>query len=425
MTLLAGKRILLGVSGGIAAYKSPELVRRLQDAGAEVRVIVTAAGARFVSPLALEIVSGHPVGLDLWEPLAEPLAASFRPASRIAHTDLGKDSDLIILAPATADLIGKIRHGLADDLLSTTVMASRTPVLICPAMNTEMLENPLVAANIAALAAIPRYRLLEPGVGLLACGVHGPGRQPDPPDIIEAAAAALAPQDLTGLRAVVSAGPTCEPIDPVRFLGNRSTGTMGFAIARALGARGAQVTLVAGPVHQRTPVGVARRLDVETAHELHGAIDALWPDTDLLVMTAAVADFRPSTRHTHKLKKGAGAPPILELERTVDVLATMAEKPDRRRVTLVGFAAETEDVISYARAKRAAKDLDWIVANDVGASGVGFGRGENAGWLIGRDDHALTLARAPKDRFAESIVAHLAPHLAPHAPGAEGRGGRR
>ena len=266
MGLLAGKRVLLGIGGGIAAYKGPELVRRLQDAGADVHVVVTTAGARFVSTLSLEVVSGHPVGTDLWKTDAQ---------SRIVHTDLAKDSDLVVLAPATADLIGKIRHGLADDLLTTTIMAAKTPVLVCPAMNTEMLDNPLVQDNIAALRGLARYTFLEPGVGLLACGVTGPGRQPDPPEIIEAAAAVLSPKDLVNVRAVVSAGPTFEALDPVRFLGNRSSGTMGFAIARALAARGAHVTLVAGPVHLRTPVGVARRVDVESAEEMLAALDVL------------------------------------------------------------------------------------------------------------------------------------------------------
>jgi phosphopantothenoylcysteine decarboxylase/phosphopantothenate--cysteine ligase len=410
MGLLDGKRILLGVSGGIAAYKSPELVRRLKDAGADVTVVLTAAGAHFVSALSLEVVSEHPVATDLWQPLSatSPTGSGH---SRIAHTDLAKDSDLVILAPATADLIGKIRHGLADDLLTTTIMASRTPVLVCPAMNTEMLDNPFVADNIAALAAFPRYHVLEPGVGLLACGITGRGRQPDPPDIIEAAAAVLAPSDLAGLRITVSAGPTYEPIDPVRFLGNRSTGTMGFALARAFAARGATVTLVAGPVNLRTPVGINRRLDVETAADMRDAIANAWPETDVLVMTAAVADFRPAERHAHKLKKDTSAPASIALERTIDVLHTMAQQPDRKHKTLIGFAAETDDVISYAQKKRLSKDLDWIVANDVSAPGVGFGPGDNAGWLIGRDDLPLVLERAPKDRFAETIVARLAPHL--------------
>ena len=404
MGLLDGKRILLGVAGGIAAYKSPELIRRLKDAGADVTVVLTAAGAKFVSPLALEVVSEHPVALDLWDPLHTA------DRSRIAHTDLGLDADLIVLAPATADLIGKIRHGLADDLLTTTVMACKTPVLVCPAMNTEMLDNPLVAANIDALRALPRYQLLEPGVGLLACGIVGRGRQPDPPEIIEAAAATLTPKDLDGLRVAISAGPTHEPLDPVRVLANRSTGTMGLALARSFAARGAHVDLVAGPISQRTPVGVARRVDVTTAAEMYAAIDALWPTTDVLVMTAAVADFRPTAQSEHKIKKIEGAPETLTLERTIDILTAMSDKPDRARATLIGFAAETRDVVAYARDKLARKGLDFIVANDVSTPGIGFGPGDNAGWLIGRDT-TMALERAPKDRFADHIVAHLVPHL--------------
>lgn len=405
MGLLSGRRILLGLGGGIAAYKGPELVRRMQDAGADVRVVITAAAARFVSKLSLEVVSGHTVGDDLWSTDA---------ASKIVHTDLAKDSDLVVLAPATADLIGKIRHGLADDLLTTAIMASKTPVLVCPAMNTEMLDNPLVRDNIAHLASHARYTFLEPGVGLLACGVVGPGRQPDPPEIIEAAAAVLSPKDLVGLRATVSAGPTHEPLDPVRYLANRSTGTMGFAIARALAARGATVSLVAGPVTLRTPVGVARRVDVESAAEMLEALEALWPDTDALVMTAAVADFRPAQRQTHKLKKRelGDAAPTLHLERAPDILFSLSRKPDRSRVALVGFAAETRDILEYANHKLREKDLDWIVANDVSVAGVGFGPGDNAGVLVARDGTATAFARAAKDVFAERLVATLAPSLA-------------
>lgn len=408
MGLLDHQRILLGVSGGIAAYKTPELVRRLKEAGADVTVALTDAGSRFVSSLALEVVSERPVAHDLWAPQASPTDPG---RSRITHTDLGLHQDLILLAPATADLIGKIRHGLADDLLTTAVMACQTPVLVCPAMNTEMLDNPLVAANIEALRVLPRYHLLEPGVGLLACGVVGRGRMPDPPEIIEAAASVLTHKDLAGVRVTISAGPTFEPIDPVRFLGNRSTGTMGFALARAFAARGAEVSLVAGPVSLRTPVGVVRRLDVTTADEMLAAIDSLWFDTDVLVMTAAVADFRPVEAQTQKIKKTEGAPTHLSLTRTPDILATLAGRPDRARVRLIGFAAETHDVVGYARAKRAAKSLDWIVANDVSAPGVGFGPGDNAGWLIGVDGEPIELARAAKDDFARELVARLAPSL--------------
>ncbi len=406
MGLLATRRILLGLGGGIAAYKAPELVRRLRDAGAEVRVVMSAAAARFVSKLSLEVVSGFPVGDDLWS----------TDDARIVHTDLARDSDLVILAPATADLIGKIRHGLADDLLTTTVMAAKTPVLVCPAMNTEMLDNPLVQDNIAHLRSLARYTFLEPGVGLLACGITGPGRQPDPPEIIEAAAAVLADKDLRGLAAIVSAGPTREPIDPVRFIGNHSTGTMGFAIARALAARGATVTLVAGPVSLRTPVGVARRVDVETADEMLAALTELWPSTDFLAMTAAVADYRPAQRSQEKIKKtdasgDSAMPPTLALARTPDILKTLAARPDRSRVMLLGFAAETHDVIDYAKAKLVDKDLDAILANRVGVPESGFGPGDNIGTLVFRDGTFVEFARAPKELFADALVAALAPRL--------------
>ena len=406
MGLLDGKRILLGLGGGISAYKGPELVRRLRDAGADVQVVVTAAATHFVSPLALEVVSGHPVYQDLWRADA---------GSRIVHTDLGKDVDLIVLAPATADLIGKIRHGLADDLLTTTIMACRTPVLVCPAMNTEMLGNPLVAANIDHLRTLPRYTFLEPGVGLLACGITGPGRQPDPPEIIEAAAAVIAPNDLVGVRALVSAGPTHEPLDPVRYLGNRSSGTMGFALARALAARGAEVTLVAGPVSLRTPVGIARRIDVETADEMLAALEGAFPSSDLLVMSAAVADYRPRERQDTKIKKRASESDLsLPLFRTPDILLSLSRRPDRARLLLLGFAAETNDLAGYARQKLVEKDLDWIFANDVSTAELGFGPGDNAGQLFARDGSVATFDRAAKDALATALVAHLAPTLSAH-----------
>ncbi len=401
MGLLDGRRLLLGVGGGIAAYKAPELVRRLREAGASVRVVLTDAGAEFVSALALEVVSEAPVGRGLWGVDA---------ASHIVHTDLGKDVDLIVLAPATANLIGRIRHGLADDLLTTTVMACHTPVLVCPSMNTEMLGNPLVRENIEALGALERYTLLEPGTGLLACGVVGPGRLPDPPEIVEAIAAALTPPLLLGVRVTVSAGPTRESLDPVRFLTNRSSGTMGYALARAFAAYGATVTLVSGPSGLRTPVGVARRIDITSALDAAEAIEGHFGDTDVLVMAAAVADYRPAASATDKLKKGAG-PMRLDLERTTDILASVAGRADRAGRLLVGFAAETRDIEAQARGKLDRKDLDWIVANDVSGVGVGFGSGDNAGLLIARDGSVAELPRASKDAFAERIVALLAPAI--------------
>ena len=401
MALLDSKRLLLGVSGGIAAYKTPELVRRLKDAGADVRVIITPSGARFVSPLALEVVSGHAVGAKLWAPDSE---------SHIVHTDIGDNADLIVLAPATANLIGRIRHGLADDLLTTTVMACRTPVLLCPSMNTDMLDNPLVRQNIDALAALDRFTVLEPGAGLLACGVTGPGRLPDPPEIIGAAVAALTPKSLRGIRLTITAGPTREAIDPVRYLSNRSTGTMGFELARAFAAAGALVTLIAGPTNLRTPVGVRRRVDIVTAAELHAAVHTEWRHrTDVLVMAAAVADYRPADPSTDKLKKLPGDL-SLQLARTVDILASLGHTPGDAR-TVIGFAAETKDLEANARDKLARKGLDWIVANDVSRVGVGFGPDDNAGVLLGSDGSRVELPRAPKPRFAAALVQALAPHL--------------
>jgi len=407
MGLLDGKRILLGVGGGIAAYKTPELVRRMQDAGADVRVMLTSAAARFVSPLSLEVVSTHKVHTDLWA--TDPGGPDELP-SPIVHTDIGQSVDLILLAPATANLIGRIANGLADDLLTTSVMACKTPVLVCPAMNTDMLQNPLVQRNIALLESYERYTMLQPGVGLLACGVTGPGRMPDPPEIIEAAAAVLTPKRLRGLKVTVSAGPTREAVDPVRYLSNRSTGTMGFALARAFAATGAEVTLVAGPVNLRTPVGVAERVDVVTAAQMKTAVFAAWPDTDMLVMTAAVADYRPAKPSDHKIKKGED-PQALPLERTDDILASTANAPGRIGKTVVGFAAESRDLETYATGKLERKNLDWIVANDISRPGLGFGKGDNAGILFGREGVRVELPQSDKQDFAERIVAALIPSV--------------
>ncbi len=408
MTRLAQRRLLLGVSGGIAAYKTPELVRRLKGEGADVHVVLTRAGARFVSPLALEVVSGHPVGTDLWAP---------DEGSRIVHTDLGQDCDLVLLAPATANLIGRIRAGLADDLLTTTVMACRTPVLICPSMNTDMLSNPLVQANLEALTADERYRVVDPDSGELACGVIGPGRLPDPPVLIEACVRALvggseaqdAPRPLAGVRTTVTAGPTREALDPVRFLTNRSTGTMGFCLAEALAGLGAEVTLIAGPVELPTPPSVARRYDITTADDLADAVSAFWEHTDVLVMAAAVSDWRPAEIRQHKLKKGDDPGALsLELERTEDILLQASRREGREDRLLVGFAAETRDLEAAARDKLTRKDLDLIVANLVGQPGVGFGTGDNAGVLMTRAGDLMPLERGPKPLFAGSVAAHIA-----------------
>ncbi|MDP6943269.1 MAG: bifunctional phosphopantothenoylcysteine decarboxylase/phosphopantothenate--cysteine ligase CoaBC, partial [Myxococcota bacterium] len=297
--------------------------------------------------------------------------------------------------------------GIADDLVTTTVMACQTPVLVCPSMNTEMLQNPLVQDNIAALGAMARYTLLDPSAGELACGVVGPGRLPDPPHIIEAIGRVLGPRDLDGVRVTITAGPTREAVDPVRFLTNHSTGTMGFALARACVTRGAEVTLIAGPVTLATPPGIARRVDIPTAADVAAAVDAAWETTDVLFMAAAVADYRPAEVAGQKLKKRPGDL-SLDLVRTTDVLESTARLPGRDQKVVVGFAAETEHLEANAREKLEAKGLCAIVANDVSAPDAGFGRGDNAGLLVTRRG-VTPLARAPKVAFAATILDVLAP----------------
>jgi len=397
VSTLEHKKILLGVGGGIAAYKAPELVRRLRDAGADVHVMVTKAGQRFVSTLSLEVVSGHGVGVSLWETDSK---------HEIVHTDLGDAVDLVILAPATANLIARIAHGFADDLLTTTLSASTTPVLICPSMNTDMWENPLVQRNIDTLSALPRFSILIPGKGLLACGVDGAGRLPDPPQIIAAAAATLASNELDGVRVLVTAGPTREAIDPVRFLSNRSTGTMGFALASAFAQRGASVTLIAGPVDLETPIGITERIDVTSASEMTNVFDTAWNDADVVVMAAAVADYRPASPRSEKWKKSDASAGI-ELERTVDILGRTSQMPNRSNKLVVGFAAETQDLEANARLKLEKKGLDWIVANRVGGHASGFGKGANEGLLLGTAGKRVPLVRMDKAQFARSIVKEI------------------
>lgn len=398
---LKNKTLLLGVGGGIAAYKTPDLVRRFREAGADVQVIVTEAGQKFVSPLALEVVSGHGVGISLWGTDSK---------GQIAHTRLGEEADLIVLAPATANLIARLAHGFASDLLASTVLACKTPILCCPSMNTDMWDDVIVQRNLERLRATGRVTILSPGSGLLACGVTGPGRLPDPSQIIDAVGSVLTPNDLAGLAVTVSAGPTHETIDPVRFITNRSTGTMGYEIARALVHRGADVTLVSGPVDLPIPSGVSRFVAVHSAAEMSDAIGAAWPTSDALIMSAAVADVRPAQPHEHKWKKTAH-PEALALERTQDILAGCASLPGRPTKLLVGFAAETQNVVANASEKLDRKRLDYIVANDVSQVGVGFGNGMNQGVLLGADGTRVELAKAEKSVFARTLIAALAPAL--------------
>jgi len=386
------RRVLVGVSGGIAAYKSAELIRRLRERGAEVRVVMTAGAQAFITPLTLQAVSGHRVYTELLDADAE---------AGMGHIELARWADDILVAPATADLIGRAANGLADDLLTTLLLATEARVWMAPAMNRVMWAHAAVRENSERLRA-RGVRLLGPGAGDQACGETGAGRMLEPDElaaaVLDAAsmhAAEAGP--LNGLRFVVTAGPTHEPLDPVRFLGNRSSGTMGFAVAAALVAAGARVVLVAGPVDRAAPAGV-ERVDVTTAEQMHAAVFQALP-ADGFVGVAAVADFRPAGRASSKIKKD-GRPRTLELVPNPDILADVASHEPRPFT--VGFAAETDAVEAGARAKLAAKRLDLIAANIVG-DGRGFGERESALHVIAAD-RDWQLPAASKSRLAEQLV---------------------
>ena len=385
-------RILLGVCGGIAAYKACELTRRLRDAGAEVRVVLTANAERFVTATTFQALSGQPVRTSLWDAAAE---------AAMGHIELARWAERIVIAPATADLIARLAQGRADDLLTTLCLASERPPLLAPAMNHAMWAHPATQANVATLRA-RGVELLGPAVGDQACGETGPGRMVESADIV--AALSRVPLDgvLAGCHVVVSAGPTYEDLDPVRFIGNRSSGRMGFAIAAAAQAAGARVTLVAGPVALPTPVG-ATRVDVRSAREMLAAMTAVAAKADIVIAAAAVADYRPATASTGKIKK-SGAALTLALTENPDILAALAALP--HRPFLVGFAAETEDLEAHARAKLARKGIDLIAANRVG-DGLGIETDDNALELYWPDGHA-SLPRAPKPQLAQELIAAIA-----------------
>ena len=389
---LAGVRVLLGVSGGIAAYKAAELVRRLGDAGAEVRVVLTENAARFVTALTFQALSGNPVRTSLWDEGAE---------AAMGHIELARWADEILVAPASADLLARLAHGHADDLLTTLCLASEAPLAIAPAMNRQMWAHAATQANLALLRE-RGVRVFGPGAGDQACGETGPGRLLEPTEIVAALAAARGPRMLDGVTVLVSAGPTYEDIDPVRYVGNRSSGRMGFAVAAAARDAGARVTLVAGPVALETPPGVAR-IDVRSAADMRAAVFAAIPDTDIFVSAAAVADYRPRQVATEKIKKSTEAV-ALELVANPDILAEVGAL--ETRPFLVGFAAETGDLEANARAKLERKRLDLVAANRVGAD-AGFEREDNALLLLwpgGEED----LGHDDKARLARRLVARIA-----------------
>ncbi|OAB60285.1 phosphopantothenoylcysteine decarboxylase [Leptolyngbya valderiana BDU 20041] len=389
---LKGKRWVLGVSGGIAAYKAPFLVRRMREAGAEVRVVLTRGAAEFVTPLTLQAVSGQPVHQALLDPAAE---------AGMGHIELARWADGVLIAPATAHLIGKLANGLADDLLTTLVLATEAPVILAPAMNRVMWAAPAVARNCRILTE-RGIRLLGPAEGDQACGETGPGRMLEPDELVQA----LQPDRdarLAGRRFVITAGPTLEPLDPVRFLGNRSSGKMGFALAQVLAEAGATVDLIAGPVQLGTPAGV-RRIDVQTAEEMQAAVSDAIPGADGFIGVAAVADYRPAERQAHKIKKSDEALE-LRLIPNPDILAGVASSPHRPTVVM-GFAAETRDLEGAARAKLESKGLDLIAANRVGER-LAFDQADNALEVYCRDRH-WSLERQDKRQLAVRLVAIVA-----------------
>lgn len=391
---LAQRRILLGVSGGIAAYKSCELVRRLRDLDAEVRVVMTEGATHFVSPTTFQALSGQAVRVSLWDAQAE---------AAMGHIELARWAERILVAPASADLLARLAHGMADDLLTTLCLASAAPLYLAPAMNQQMWAHPAVQANIATLRQ-HGAQLLGPAVGDQACGDVGSGRMLEPHELRDALVASFGSRSLAGLKVLVSAGPTYEDIDPVRFIGNRSSGRMGFAVAEAAARAGAEVTLVAGPVSLATPAGVARRVDVRSAAQMHAAVLATAAQADVYIGAAAVGDYRPLEVSAQKLKKHDGGDLVLQLAENPDILASLSAQT--AHPFLVGFAAETHDVASYAQGKLRHKGLDMIAANQVG-DGLGFEAADNALTLYWADG-AVELPRTSKAELARQLIAYVA-----------------
>lgn len=388
--MLAGKNIMLGVSGSIAAYKAVELLRRMTEAGADVRVVMTKNACRFVSPLSFGALCKGQVLVDEFEDWDR---------SGIGHIDMSRGIDAAVIAPATANIIGKIACGIGDDTLSSTILALECPVLVAPAMNDRMFRNPAVQQNIGVLRE-RGARIIEPETGVLACGTEGMGRLGSIQRIIDELSYVLSPKDLAGVRVLVTAGPTREHIDPVRFISNPSTGRMGYALAEAARDRGADVILVSGPTHLARPWGVIFH-SVVTAEEMRSVVMEQARDAKVVIMAAAVSDFRPRTVSGGKIKKDA-AQRSIELEQTADILAGLGgEKADR---VLVGFAAETESIRENAAKKLEAKGLDMIVANEVNRTDAGFGAETNEAVIMDRFGDVQDLPLMPKQRLAQLIL---------------------
>lgn len=384
--ILKDKNIVLGITGGIAAYKALELARLLVKKGANVYPVMTKSAAEFIAPLSFQTLSGNPVFTELFD--------ASRDAS-IRHIDIAEKADIIIIAPATANIIGKAANGIADDLLTTIIMASKCPKLFAPAMNVNMYENPIVQKNIARLKRVG-YSFVGPEEGELACGYEGKGRLAQIEDIIDAAEECLSPKDMKGQKVLVTAGPTREAIDPVRFISNPSSGKMGYAIARAAKRRGAEVVLVSGHSYLKPPTGITF-VDVMTADEMADAAMRHYPQSTVVIMAAAVSDYKPKTSYRKKVKKEETKLTV-ELERTLDILKEMGDK--KRGQFLVGFALETDDVIANARKKLEAKKLDLIVANNP----KGFDKDVNQVTIIDKSGGVIELPQLQKDEIAERVL---------------------
>ncbi len=408
--LLAGRRIILGVSGGIAAYKAPLIVRRLRDAGADVQVVTTRGAEHFVTPTALQAVSGRVVRNDLWDPHAE---------AAMGHIELARWADLLLIAPATADLMARLAQGRADDLLTTLRLATRAPVLLAPAMNVAMWEHPATQRNLLRLEA-DGVHVAGPGDGAMACGEFGPGRLLEPEELLQRAIGVLGAAEsplpgLSGRHVVITAGPTREALDPVRYLSNHSSGKQGYALATAARDAGARVTLISGPVALAAPAGV-ETVRVTSAREMHDAVMARLHDCEVFIGVAAVADFRPEQSAAQKLKKrtdgraltGGGAMTLTLVENPDIVAAVAASSP---RPYVIGFAAETERVLEHGREKRQRKGMDLIAVNDVSDPAIGFNSDDNAVTLIW-DGGECRLARSSKAEVARAILRTAAENLA-------------
>ncbi|MFF2528880.1 bifunctional phosphopantothenoylcysteine decarboxylase/phosphopantothenate--cysteine ligase CoaBC [Brevibacillus sp. NPDC058079] len=398
MHSLAGKRIVLGVSGGIAAYKAAALTSKLTQAGALVHVILTESALQFIQPLTFQALSHLPVYTDTF---TEP------DPHVISHIELADRADLVLIAPATANVIGKMANGIADDMLTTTVLATKAPVMVAPAMNVNMYNHPAVIANMDKLTAYG-YRFVEPGVGLLACGWIGKGRLAEPEEIVEAVRQWFASdetrqtireKDLLDKHVLITAGPTREKIDPVRYITNHASGKMGYAIAEAARDRGAKVTLISGPTSLARPDGV-EFIAVESVQEMFDAVMEQLPDCDIVVKSAAVSDYRPKHVAEHKMKKGDG-PLELALEKAPDILKTIGERKTKQFV--VGFAAETQNVLQHAQSKLERKNLDMIVANNVLLEGAGMGSDTNIVTLLTRGGEQLALDKLSKRAVADKL----------------------